>query len=70
MMVAALAEALGGDHARERARLVLAAVWGLGLYHFLMRPVPAADPTRAYLSWLAAASTERGVRSGRGPHDE
>jgi len=70
MMEAALADALGGDHARERARRVLAAVWGLGLYHFLMRPVPAADPTRVYLSWLAAASTARGVRSGRGPDDE
>jgi AcrR family transcriptional regulator len=65
MMEATLAEALGGDHAGERARLVLAAVWGLGLYHFLMRPGSAADPTRAYLSWLAAASTRRGVGSAR-----
>jgi AcrR family transcriptional regulator len=56
-MEAALAEALGGDHARERARLVLAAVWGLGLYQFLMRPGSKTDPTRAYLSWLADAST-------------
>ena len=49
---AALAEALGGDDASERARLVLAAIWGLGLYQFLMRPASNASPTRAYLSWL------------------
>jgi len=53
---AALSEALGGDAARERARLVLAAIWGLGLYQFLMRPASSASPTRAYLSWLAEAS--------------
>jgi AcrR family transcriptional regulator len=53
---AALAEALGGDDARERARLVLAAIWGLGLYQFLMRPASNASATRAYLSWLAEAS--------------
>jgi len=53
---AALAEALGGDEARERARLVLAAIWGLGLYQFLMRPASNASATRVYLSWLAEAS--------------
>ena len=53
---AAVAEALGGEDARERARLVLAAVWGLGLYHFLVRPPPKADPTRPYLAWVAAAA--------------
>jgi AcrR family transcriptional regulator len=53
----ALTEALGGDASRERARLVLAAIWGLGLYHFLMRPQSNANPTAAYLSWLTAAST-------------
>jgi AcrR family transcriptional regulator len=53
----ALAEALGGDDARERARLVLAAIWGLGLYQFLMRAAPNASRTGAYLSWLVGAST-------------
>jgi AcrR family transcriptional regulator len=53
---AALAESLGGNASRERARLILAAIWGLGLYQFLMRPASNASPTRAYLSWLAAAS--------------
>jgi AcrR family transcriptional regulator len=53
---AALAESLGGNASRERARLILAAIWGLGLYQFLMRPASNTSPTRAYLSWLAAAS--------------
>lgn len=56
-MEAALAAALGGRQASARARMVLAAVWGLGLYHFLMRPDAKGDPTRAYLSWLAAAAS-------------
>lgn len=53
---AALAEALRGDDARERARLVLAAIWGLGLYQFLMRPASNASRTRTYLSWLTETS--------------
>lgn len=52
----ALAESLGGVASREHARLVLAAIWGLGLYQFLMRPASNASPTRAYLSWLVTAS--------------
>jgi AcrR family transcriptional regulator len=58
---AVIAEALGGDGARERARLVLAAVWGLGLYHFLVRPPPRSSLTRPYLSWVAQAA--RGGRT-------
>ena len=60
----ALAESLGGDDAHERARLVLAAIWGLGLYQFLIRPASNASPTRAYLSWLVGAST--GTKSSDG----
>ena len=63
----ALAESLGGEDAHERARLVLAAIWGLGLYQFLTRPASNASPTRAYLSWLVGAST--GPKSG-GRDDE
>jgi AcrR family transcriptional regulator len=63
-MEAALAAALGVNHTAERARLVLAAVWGLGLYRFLMRPKPKEDPTRAYLSWLAESSRSRPERPG------
>ncbi|HKG92290.1 MAG TPA: TetR/AcrR family transcriptional regulator [Gemmatimonadaceae bacterium] len=58
-MEAVLADALGGDdagEARERARLVLAALWGLGLYHFVVRPPSRSDPTGPYLSWVAAAA--------------
>jgi AcrR family transcriptional regulator len=49
---AAIAGALGGTDAPERARLVLAAVWGLGLYRFVVRPPPEADPTLPYLRWI------------------
>lgn len=62
-METAVAEALGDLNNLARARVVLAAVWGLGLYQFLMRPGPQADPTRAYLSWVTAAASERSPRS-------
>ena len=62
-MEAAVAKALGDSNNVARARVVLAAVWGLGLYQFLMRPGPKADPTRAYLSWVTAAASERSPRS-------
>jgi len=38
----ALADLLGGKNAIERARLVLAALWGLGLYAFLAKE-PVCD---------------------------
>jgi len=71
-MERAIAESLGGDDATERARVVLAALWGLGLYQFLVRPPPKSDPTRSYLSWLSAAaeseaSVPRGKSGRRGP---
>jgi AcrR family transcriptional regulator len=53
---AAVAAALGGDDAVERARIVLAATWGLGLYQLAVRPARAADPTRAYLAWIVGAA--------------
>ena len=62
-MEAAVAAALGDANNLARARVVLAAVWGLGLYQFLIRPGPQADPTRAYLTWVAAAASERSSRS-------
>jgi AcrR family transcriptional regulator len=64
-MEAALAEALGSDQTVERARCVLAAAWGLGLYRFLMRPSGKGDPTRAYLSWLAESAGGRRARGSR-----
>ncbi|HEU6451861.1 MAG TPA: TetR family transcriptional regulator [Gemmatimonadaceae bacterium] len=33
-----LAQRLGGSDATERARFVLASLWGMGLYDFLIRP--------------------------------
>lgn len=59
-MEAALAEALGGGaDAKERARVILGAIWGLGLYHFLVRPHARSDPKRVYMSWLAEACHPR-----------
>lgn len=54
---AALANALGGENAQDRARLALAAMWGLGLYQFVMRPPATSDPTPAYVTWLAQRAT-------------
>jgi AcrR family transcriptional regulator len=62
---AVLAEALGGAEARARARLILAAVWGLGLYQFLMRPPPDSNLTGPYLSWVAEASRATRKAGGR-----
>jgi AcrR family transcriptional regulator len=52
----ALAEALGGDDARERARRVLIAFWGLGLYEFALRPPAKSNLRRTYIDWLGAAT--------------
>lgn len=49
----ALADTLGGRGARERARLVVAAVWGLGLYDFVMHPSPRGAVVRPYVAWLS-----------------
>ena len=54
---AALADALGGENAQDRARLALTTIWGLGLYHFVMRPSAASDPTSAHVAWLAQRAT-------------
>ncbi|MBK5187907.1 MAG: TetR/AcrR family transcriptional regulator [Gemmatimonadaceae bacterium] len=63
---AALAAALGGDGSMDRARIALAAIWGLGLYRFLVRPASKAEPARSYLSWLGEAThAPRARRAGR-----
>jgi AcrR family transcriptional regulator len=56
-VVATLAAALGGENATERARLVLASLWGLGLYAFLTGAPASTDTT--FLIRLA------GIESGR-----
>ena len=56
---ATLAEVLGGPGERGRARAVLAALWGLGLYRFAMRPPAKDDPTRTMLAWLETHRKEK-----------
>jgi AcrR family transcriptional regulator len=57
-MEVALAEALGGEDQKERARAVLATMWGLGLYAFVVRPPGRNDPARTVLAWLEALRKE------------
>jgi AcrR family transcriptional regulator len=64
-MEAALAEALGGEHAADRARMLLAALWGAGLYSLLMRPAPGEDLRDAYVALLADVFDTCGARSSR-----
>lgn len=53
---AALAQALGGGRdAAVQAAAVLATLWGLGLYAFVVRPSGSRDPTRIALAWLRRA---------------
>ena len=58
-MEAALAEILGGADQRARARAMLASLWGLGLYTFVVRPAARHDPARAVLAWLEAHRKEK-----------
>ena len=51
-----LAAALGGSDAAERAEVVLANLWGLGLYDFVMRP---KRPGALVASYLATMTTQR-----------
>lgn len=53
---ATLADALGGTEAREHARHLLIALWGLGLYEFALRPSAKSDPARSYVDWLGEAA--------------
>ncbi len=58
-MEAALAEILGGADQKERARAMLATLWGLGLYAFVVRPAARHDPARTVLAWLEAHRKEK-----------
>jgi AcrR family transcriptional regulator len=66
-MVASLAAALGGDDAEEQARVMLATMWGLGLYRFAVRPPASSDPVPPYLTWLDDAR-RRGKAAKRPPN--
>lgn len=58
LMEEAVAEVIGGDAAGEAARRILAAVWGIGLYRFVMRPDVAPD-----VSWVSEACLRGRARS-------
>lgn len=49
------AELLGGEDAMERAALVQATLWGLGLYAFVVRGGRGPAPTPTFLDCLAGA---------------
>jgi len=55
-MQSTVAELLGGDDAMERARLVLASMWGLGLYDFVVRPKRGSASTSSFLADMAGAA--------------
>jgi hypothetical protein len=49
-----LADLVGGKDAQDRAALVLASLWGLGLYNFVVRPKRGAAIPPSLLACLAA----------------
>lgn len=68
-MQQSLATLIGGDHAQERAALVLASMWGLGLLDFVMRPKRRRPSLSVDLAKVAGATvagkTRRGKARGR-----
>ena len=54
-----LADALGGDDADERAGIVLASLWGLGLYDFLMRPKRPPAHIASYIRSITGVPARR-----------
>lgn len=63
---ATLAELLGGEDAMERAALVLAALWGLGLHDFVVRPRHRSAVAPSFLACLAGATDRPGSEPRRG----
>jgi AcrR family transcriptional regulator len=63
-MQAVLAEALGGEDAFERAGLVMAALWGLGLYAFVMAAPGNPEQVRMLLAELMGDPGGGGVSGG------
>lgn len=47
---AMVADVLGGSDAAERAELVMASLWGLGLYEFVVRPKRPGARVAAYIA--------------------
>src|SRR6266496_69624 len=61
-----LADLVGGKDAQDRAALVLASLWGLGLYNFVVRPKRGSAIPPSLLACLAGA-TERFIGSPSHP---
>ena len=53
---ATIAARLDGEDAMERARLILASLWGMGLYDFLVRPRRRSPLAESLLACLGAPS--------------
>jgi AcrR family transcriptional regulator len=53
---ATIASRLAGEDAMERARLVLASLWGMGLYDFFVRPRRRSPLVESLLACLGAPS--------------
>ena len=57
-----LAGALGGDDAAERAAMILANLWGLGLHDFVLRPKRPGELAAAYIASITAPTPARQTR--------
>lgn len=55
-MQQSLVTLIGGDDAQERAALVLASMWGIGLFDFVMRPRRRRTSLSADLARIAGAA--------------
>jgi AcrR family transcriptional regulator len=61
-----LAELVGGKDSPNRAALVLASLWGLGLYNFVVRPKRASAIPPSLLACLAGATGGKEARGQPG----
>lgn len=59
---AMLAAQLGGDDASERAGIILANLWGLGLYDFVLQPKRPGALTAAYIASITARAPTQHAR--------
>lgn len=57
-----LAAQLGGDDAAERAGIILANLWGLGLYDFVLRPKRPGALAASYIASIAERAPAQHTR--------
>ena len=62
---AMLAAQLGGDDATERAGIILANLWGPGLYDFVLRPKRLGALTASYIASIAARAPAQLTRKAK-----